>query len=187
MKTEKVDPNKKGAPAATAAPAQTAKQGTEMAAKLEAAGKLAETAQVQRREKTIKGAHLLQALVDGAKAAGLKMEEKSGFIKITGANKGHTVYVAKKGGRVDLSGFSVPSPAVTSISEEDARQKHLGKVRGMLNFERPDAEVLSAYQDALAELAKVPPPPPPKPAKKAKDKPAEAPAEAAPATTTPAT
>lgn len=126
---------------------------TEMASKLKAAGKKAETQKAQRRERQVKGSHLLGALTDKAKASGLTVEDKSGFLKITGATKGRTVYVAKKGGRVDLSGFTVEAPAVKQISEADAREKHLGKVRGQLDFNASDADVLSAYDAALSQLS----------------------------------
>lgn len=131
---------------------------TEMGKKLKAAGKLAEAQQKQRRERQVKGSHLLATLQEKATTAGLKIEDKSGFLKITGAGKGRTVYVAKKGGRVDLSGFTVSSPAVKQITEEEARDKHLGKVRGQLDFNQSDDAVLAAYDSALTELATAPAP-----------------------------
>jgi hypothetical protein len=127
--------------------------------KLQAAGKKAERAKAQRRERAVKGSHLLDKLVANAKAAKLSVEEKSGFHKVTHEGvKGKAIYIAKKGGRVDLSGFSVDSPAVRQITEADARDKHLGKVRGQLDFAQTDEAVLGAYSRALDVLVKAEPP-----------------------------
>jgi hypothetical protein len=125
----------------------------EMAEKLAAAGEKAEAQKNTRRERVVKGSHLLPALTEQAKAAGLTIEDKSGFLKVNGGVKGKNVYIAKKGGRVDLSGFTVEAAAVKQISEQDAREKHLGKVRGQLDFNKSDDEVLSAFSSALTALA----------------------------------
>lgn len=135
---------------------ETSPENTEMGKKLKGAGKKAEAQKAARRERTVKGSHLLPQLLSSERTGGLTVEDKSGFTKITGKAKGRAVYVAKKGGRVDLSGFSVEAPAVTQISEEDARAKHLGKVRGMLDFNAEDATVLAAYDAALSKLEEVP-------------------------------
>jgi hypothetical protein len=159
----------------------------ELAEKLTEAGKKAESQKAARRERAVKGSHLLETLTLRAKEAGLTVEDKSGFLRVSGTTKGRSVYIAKKGGRVDLSGFEVQAVAVTQISEEEARAKHLGKVRGQLNFNKTDNEVLAAYADALKALnAPAPkvekPAPAPKAAKAPKaDKTTAAPA-AAPAT-----
>jgi hypothetical protein len=130
------------------------KIGEDMGKTLVAAGKKAEQIKAARRERVVKGSHLLNTLQERAAAAGLKIEEKSGFLKITlEGNKGRAIYVAKKGGRCDFSGFTVDAPAVTQITEEDARQKHLGKVRGQLDFTQVDDVVLAAYGQALKVLA----------------------------------
>lgn len=125
---------------------------TEMAEKLKAAGEKAEKAKAARRERTVKGSHLLEALQARATKAELKIEDKSGFLKITGSTKGRKVYVAKKGGRVDASGFTIENAAIKQISEQEAKDKHLGKVRGQIDFDQDDASVLAAYDALLAEL-----------------------------------
>lgn len=128
---------------------------TEEAPKLEQlaeAGEKAEKQAKQRRERQVKGSHLLPALTEKAAAAGLTMTDKSGFIKVTGSAKKRAVYVARKGGRVDLSGFTVEAAAVKQISEAEAREKHLGGVRAQLDFGKDDAEVLAAYDAALQQL-----------------------------------
>jgi hypothetical protein len=42
--------------------------------------------------------------------------------------------------------------AVKQITEQEAKDKHLGKVRGQLDFNASDEDVLAAYGKALAEL-----------------------------------
>lgn len=125
---------------------------TEMAEKLVAAGKQAEEAKAARRERTVKGSHLLEALIQRATTAGFVITDKSGFIKISGSTKGRKVYVARKGGRVDGSGFAVEHAALLPVSEEEAREKHIGKVRCQIDFDQDDASVLSAYDALLAAL-----------------------------------
>jgi hypothetical protein len=135
----------------------TTTEGTEaLGEKLKKAGKKAEAQKAARRERTVKGSHLLPQLLSEDRVKGLTTEDKSGFTKIVGKTKGRAIYVAKKGGRVDLSGFTVESPAVAQITEEDARQKHLGKVRGQLDFNAADDAVLAAYDAALEVLAQEP-------------------------------
>jgi len=141
MKTENVE----GTTETTAA-------ATEMTEKLEQAGKKAETQKAERRERVVKGIHLQPVLLSKLAAAGITPEEKSGFLKAQGVAKGKTVYVAKKGGRVDLSGFTIESAAVKQITETEAREKHLGKVRGQLDFDQADDVVLAAFDAAVAVL-----------------------------------
>lgn len=127
--------------------------------KLAQAAEKAETQKAERRARTVKGAHLLPQINELVAQSGLATKDKTGFTQIQGASKGRKVYVAKKGGRVDLSGFTVESSAVTQITEADAKQKHLGKVRGQINFDASDADVIAAVQAALATLAEVVPEP----------------------------
>lgn len=125
----------------------------DMQKRLAGAARKAEAEQAARREKTVKGSHLLDRLRGRAEQMGLRIEDKTSFLKIHGPQKGRNVYVAKKGGRVDLSGFTVDHPAIRQISEEQARQKHLGKVRGQVDFDKDDDSVLAAYGAALDVLA----------------------------------
>lgn len=134
----------------------------ELGEKLDAANKKAEDQKAAARAKVVKGAHLLNALLDEKTLDGLTVEENKSFKKITGIAKGKAVYVAKKGGRVDLSGFTLDSPAVTKLTEEEARDKNIGRVRGQFNFGASDDEVLAAYAEALAELRIPTPEPEPK-------------------------
>ncbi len=123
---------------------------TDMAQRLANAGQKAEAATEARRERTVKGSHLTEKML--GLATGKTVEDKSGFHKITGKGKGRSVYLAKKGGRVDASGFTVTNVAVVQISEEVAKDKHLGRVRGQIDFEKSDDEVLAAFSALVAEL-----------------------------------
>lgn len=152
----------------------------EMTKKLAEAGEKVEKQQAEKRAKEVKGSHLLPTMTERVAALGLTSEEKSGFIKVQAPGvKGKRVYIARKGGRVDLSGFSITTEAVRQITEAEAQEKHMGKVRGQLDFEKSDEEVLAAFNAALAELA-VPNPEPVKAAKPAKEETGE---ESAPANT----
>lgn len=159
-----------------------AEKNAELKEKLQTAGKKAEKVKVERHERQVKGAHLLPKLLEAAKAAGCVTDEKSGFIKITGVAKSRAVYLARKGGRCDVSGFELAGQAgVIQISEEQAKAKHLGKVRGMIDFENAADDVVeAAFSAALVKLAEATPEAE-KPAKapKAKKAAAEAPAEGA--------
>lgn len=70
--------------------------------------------------------------------------------KISGTG-GRRLYLFKTQLRVDLSGFSVKHPAVREISETEAKEMHLGKVRGQLLFDDRQA-ALSAFSACLAAL-----------------------------------
>lgn len=124
----------------------------DMSTTLEAAGKTAEAEKRKRRERVVKGSHLVETLTSKAAGRGLTVTENQSFFKVTGATKGKAIYVAKKGGRADLSGFTVDQSAVLQISAEFAKEKHMGKVQGQLNFDAPDADVLAAYEQALVVL-----------------------------------
>ena len=127
---------------------------TDKAALLAAAGKKAEAQKKEKQERTVKGSHLLGKLEALAADAGLalKRDETNGFLKLTGAAKGKRVLIGKKGGRVDLSGFTIEADAVRQVSEKEARDKHLGKVRAQIDFNKSDDDVLAVFGQALAEL-----------------------------------
>lgn len=127
------------------------------ATKLKAAGKKAEAQKAERRARTVKGSHLLETLEARARAAGLNVETQSGYLKVTGPTKGLRIYIAKKGGKVFLNGFSVTAPAILPISEEDAKQRHMGRVKAELDFNQPDDAVLASYDVAVAQVAAPPP------------------------------
>jgi hypothetical protein len=103
-----------------------------------------------KREKTVKGAHLLKTLLEKVNATSLKADEKSGFYKVVGDKK-KTIYIAKNGGRVDFS-FEFTHAAIIQITPEEAKARHIGRIRGQLNFELADDVVLAAFDALLAEV-----------------------------------
>jgi len=104
----------------------------------------------ERRSKVVPGSHLLDEMLERAKD--LKVDKKSSFYKITGSIKGRAVYVAIKGGRVDLSGFNIEHASCSKLTEQEARDKHLGRVRGQLDFSHGDDVTMNGYDISLKEL-----------------------------------
>lgn len=80
---------------------------------------------------------------------GLQAEPMAAFFKV--AVGGRAVYIAKtkKVSRVDLSGFDIKHPAVSRLTEDEAKELKLGKVRGQINFEKSEEKVLEAFTTAL--------------------------------------
>jgi hypothetical protein len=118
--------------------------------KLMEANQKAEEQKAERRARVVKGSHLTQKFVDLAREAGCDIRDNTGFHVITGkAGKALRIYVARRGGIVDLLGFSVQDPAVRQISKEEAKAKHMGRVEGRLDLDKTDDEVLNAYASAL--------------------------------------
>ena len=114
------------------------------------AGKKVERQRKERRAKVVKGSHLLDEML--TRAEGLDVERKSSFHMIKGSAQKRAVYVAIKGGRVDLSGFCIDHPAITVLTAEEARKRHLGRVRGQFDFSVGDEPVMEAFDLALKEL-----------------------------------
>ena len=105
-----------------------------------------------KRTKKVVGSHLVEDMMQTVKTMGLAVDEKSGFYKIFGNKKGVCVYLAKKGGKAVLSNFCIEHHAIDPISEEQAKAKHLGKVRGEINFTKPIPDVLAAWDVSLKFL-----------------------------------
>jgi hypothetical protein len=125
---------------------------SDLKAKLEQAGKKAEKQKAEKQARTVKGAHLREQIEALVSTSGLEAVKNTGFLKVIGNGNKSKLLVAIKGGRIDLSGFTLESPAVTQISEDEAKAKHLGKVRGMVNFDATDEQVLAAVSEALTVL-----------------------------------
>lgn len=106
----------------------------------------------QNRFRRIKGLHLLEKLPDLARELGFDVEEMSVFFKIKGRAKDRAIYVSRRGSNVALAGFSIDGPAFAKVPEEEARRRHLGRVKARLSLTLPDDEVLAAYRAALMEL-----------------------------------
>ncbi len=93
-----------------------------------------------------------ERVCDRARELGLVVDQKSAFTKVTGPAKRRAVYVSRRGGRIDLSGFCVEHPGVRVVTPEDARRQHLGSVKAQVLFEEPSAEVDLAVEAVLAAL-----------------------------------
>jgi hypothetical protein len=96
---------------------------------------------------------LIEEMLAAAKSAATVSDIDDGTTnyKISGAG-GKRIYLFKTQLRVDISGFSVDHPGIRKISDDEARDMHLGKVRGQFLFD--DREVsLSAFKAALEALA----------------------------------
>lgn len=106
----------------------------------------------EKRSRRVAGTHLLSEMMSRVSDRKLVVEDKSGFHKIFGNKKGICVYLAIKGGRADLSGFCIDHPAVKPLSEQEAKEKHLGKVRGQIDFNRDDKTVLEGWNIVLDAL-----------------------------------
>lgn len=142
----------------------TAEDSARIAAEMEMAAKLADAADAASRgaaspsaEKPRRRGQRDPALVEemrklAAGHANVKAVEEGGSNhKIVGASAGRRIYLFKNQLRADLSGFSVDHPAVRKISDDEARDMHLGKVRGQLLFDDRD-EALAAFSAALTAL-----------------------------------
>jgi hypothetical protein len=79
------------------------------------------------------------------------VEEGSANHKIVGVNADRRIYLFKTQLRVDISGFTVDHPGVRKISDQEAKDMHLGKVRGQVLFEDKKA-AFEGFEAALAML-----------------------------------
>jgi hypothetical protein len=94
-------------------------------------------------------------IVARAQEMGLEVQEQSAFYKISKDRK--AVYVAKNKGalaRIDLAGFELQHPAVQALTEEEAKNLRLGKVRGQIMPKKlgSDEQVTEAVELALMAL-----------------------------------
>lgn len=135
--------------------------------KLEDASKMAVQQDKARRERVVKGSHLTDRFLKEVTDRGLRVDENSSFHRVYGKGKS-AIYIAKRGGRVDLSGFSIDHAAVEKIDEQTAKDKHLGRVRGQLNFELGDEVVVEGFVQSLEFLQAEPETEAPKPKKEEK-------------------
>jgi hypothetical protein len=101
----------------------------------------------QRDPELVKELHALASAHPNVKS----VEEGGTNYKITGLNPNKRIYLFKTQLRADLSGFSVDHPGIRKISDDEARDMHLGKVRGQLTFD-DRAGSKAAFEAALAQL-----------------------------------
>lgn len=81
------------------------------------------------------------------------IEETPTCWKITGADKDRRLYLFRNQMRCNIAGFTLEHPAVKGLTVEQAREMHLGSVRGQINFEDA-AAAEEAFSLALAAMAK---------------------------------
>lgn len=79
------------------------------------------------------------------------VDEGGANFKVTGVDQSKRLYIFKSQLRVDLSGFCVDHPAVRKISDDEARDMHLGKVRGQMIFD-DKSSALDAFNLILSAL-----------------------------------
>ena len=125
----------------------------DMKTKLAEANEKVTTQRTERARKNVKGSHLVEKFLTQAKDAGLTVRENTSFYVLSGpAGKAKRIALAKRGGLIDLVSFSVQSPAVTQVTRDEAKAKHLGRVEGRITFEVDDAVTAAAFTDAVGVL-----------------------------------
>jgi hypothetical protein len=119
--------------------------------------KLAKIEKAPKQPKPEKVRALLD--VDGilaqAKKLDLKVEVSGSQHKVLGAVKGERLAVAKNGRLADLIAFTIKHDAVEQFTPEQAKAKHIGKVRGryLPTSPKTDAEVIQTALRLLARQA----------------------------------
>ncbi len=76
------------------------------------------------------------------------VEDGASNHKVVGKDPNRRIYLFKNQLRADLSGFTLDHPGVKRISDDEARDMHLGRVRGQLTF-GDRTEALDAFSRAL--------------------------------------
>jgi hypothetical protein len=94
----------------------------------------------------------IEKLQEMVRDSGLKLEEQAAFYKVSMG--GRAIYIAKtkKVSRVDLSGFDFSHPAVRKVTDKEAKELKLGKVRAQLDFSKTEERVLEAFKTGLTLL-----------------------------------
>ena len=76
----------------------------------------------------------IQVILEVLVASGYNVKEQSAFYKVTGNDKGKALYIKKTKSlrEVHASGFTPDMDNIQILSEQDAKELRLGKVRGIL-------------------------------------------------------
>ena len=85
---------------------------------------------------------------------GIERKAQSSFMKFFAGKK--IVYVAKSSrsiNRIDIAGFDFDHPSLKKLTEQQAVELGIGKVRAQVDFCTPDNQALDALQKALEILA----------------------------------
>ncbi len=130
------------------------------------AGKLAEAAYAatrgpadpakaleRQRKRGLKDPKLIERMLAAANESKdvVRIDDGSSNHKITGLDPGKRIYLFKTQLRVDVSGFSFDHPGLRKISDDEARDMHLGKVRGQILFDDRET-AFAAFEMALKGL-----------------------------------
>lgn len=107
----------------------------------------------KQRRRNFKDPRLIESLMERARASAAMVTDSPTNYKLTCKQNDRRIYVFKSQLRVDISGFSVSHPGIRTLTEEEARDMHLGKVRGQLLFD-DRAQTLAGFDMALEELSK---------------------------------
>ncbi len=151
-----------GSMARLASPEDSAriKNELEMAARLAEAAALvqqgpAPVLQEKVKRRGQKDPRLLEQMLEAANASSSVHHVESGAVnnKIVGLDPDKRIYLFKTQLRVDVSGYSFDHPGLRKISDAEAKEMHLGKVRGQIIFDDRES-ALAAFQMALVELGK---------------------------------
>lgn len=102
------------------------------------------------KKKAVKDPAFVKRLFDEIGKFQVAVEEGTSNYKISGKDK-KRIYLFKTQLRCDLSGFSIDHSAVRKISEAEAKDSHLGNVRGQLIFDDREA-AFSAFIASLAAI-----------------------------------
>lgn len=115
----------------------------------------------RQRKRGLRDPDLIERMVEAARRhRNVKhVDEGSANFKVTAADPvgkdqpaSRRIYIFKTQLRVDVSGFSFDHPGLRQISDEEARDMHLGKVRGQILFDNRE-DAMGAFQAALDGLA----------------------------------
>ncbi|MGD9712737.1 MAG: hypothetical protein AB7V46_11790 [Thermomicrobiales bacterium] len=96
---------------------------------------------------------LVERMLEAARSSNRvkSLDEAGTNWKITGIDSSKRLYVFKTQLRVDISGFTLDHAGVRKISDDEARDMHLGKVRGQLIFDDKET-AFAGFQAALEML-----------------------------------
>jgi hypothetical protein len=131
-----------------------------MAGKLEIAHTLVQNKTAAPAEKIKKRGQkdpkLIERMIAAANSSNTvkNVDDCSSNYKITGINPDRRMYVFKNQLRVDVSGFSFDHIGMRKISDAEAKDMHLGKVRGQMIFDDKES-AFAAFEKALQHLADV--------------------------------
>lgn len=110
---------------------------------------------VPPKKRGLKDPKLIERMLDAARASTnvRSVDDAASNHKVVGADGNRRLYVFKNQLRVDVSGFTFDHPGLRKISDDEARDMHLGKVRGQVLFDDRET-AFSAFETALGLLKK---------------------------------